>query len=111
MLGPTLKRGGKAQNLGLVMAWFGQDRASRERVLAQTVSGGVTVNDCLWHIAVEDLPFGGVGASGMGSYHGKSGFDTFSHRKSILHKSIKPDPAVLYPPYKGWKQKLLRRLQ
>ena len=55
-----------------------------KQVLNDTRSGGVTINDTLLHIAIEDLPFGGVGASGMGSYHGKAGFDTFSHQKSIL---------------------------
>ncbi len=95
----------------LALYVFSNKRATIERVIESTSSGGVCVNHAVVQVGVGSLPFGGVGASGMGSYHGKSGFDTFSHRKSILHKSIKPDPAVLYPPYKGWKQKLLRRLQ
>ena len=57
-----------------------------------------------------DLPFGGVGESGMGAYHGKAGFDVFTHHKPVLRKTIKPDPPVMYPPYKSWKQKLLRRV-
>ncbi|QWD90121.1 coniferyl aldehyde dehydrogenase [Polynucleobacter sp. MWH-Braz-FAM2G] len=68
----------------LALYWFGKDKKNMKQVLNETSSGGVTINDTLLHIAIEDLPFGGVGASGMGSYHGKAGFDTFSHRKSIL---------------------------
>ena len=68
----------------LALYWFGKDKKNMKQVLNETFSGGVTINDTLLHIAIEDLPFGGVGASGMGSYHGKAGFDTFSHRKSIL---------------------------
>ena len=70
----------------------------------------MTVNHTLLHLAVPDLPFGGVGASGMGAYHGKAGFDTFCHRKSVLAKPTKPDPPMLYPPYKRWKEALVRRL-
>ena len=68
----------------LALYWFGKDKKNMKRVLNETRSGGVTINDTLLHIAIEDLPFGGVGASGIGSYHGKAGFDTFSHQKSIL---------------------------
>ena len=68
----------------LALYWFGKDKKNRQRVLSETRSGGVTINDTLLHIAIEDLPFGGVGTSGMGRYHGKSGFDTFSYQKSIL---------------------------
>ena len=66
----------------LALYFFGPDRASREKVLSRTVSGGVTVNDTLLHVAAEGLPFGGVGPSGIGAYHGEYGFQTFSHRKS-----------------------------
>ena len=68
----------------LALYWFGKDKSSMNRVLNETRSGGVTINDTLLHITVEGLPFGGVGPSGMGAYHGKKGFDTFSHQKSIL---------------------------
>ena len=61
------------------------------------------------HLAVPDLPFGGVGESGTGSYHGKSGFDTFSHFKSVLGKPTRPDPALMYPPYTATKQKIIRK--
>jgi aldehyde dehydrogenase (NAD+) len=80
------------------------------RVVADTSSGGVTLNHAVLHLAVPDLPFGGVGASGMGAYHGKAGFDTFSHRKSVLTKPTRPDPALLYPPYTPTKRKIIRKL-
>ena len=62
------------------------------------------------HLAVPELPFGGVGASGMGAYHGRPGFDTFTHVKPVLSKPAQARPVVLYPPYKRWKQKILRKL-
>jgi coniferyl-aldehyde dehydrogenase len=68
----------------LALYWFGKNKDVMKRILNETRSGGVTVNDTLLHAAVEDLPFGGVGASGMGAYHGKAGFEAFSHRKSVL---------------------------
>src|SRR5690606_4926294 len=58
----------------LALYWFGRDRENRKRILHETVSGGVTINDCLLHIAQENQPFGGVGPSGMGAYHGEWGF-------------------------------------
>ncbi len=80
-----------------------------DRVIARTSAGGVCVNHAVLHVAIGDLPFGGVGASGMGAYHGKFGFDVFSHGKAVLRKPNKPDPPIMYPPYKGWKFKLVRR--
>ena len=68
----------------LALYWFGKNKEAKQSILNETRCGGVTINDTLLHISIEDLPFGGVGASGMGAYHGKAGFDTFSHRKSIL---------------------------
>ena len=64
----------------------------------------------MMHVGVSELPFGGVGESGMGAYHGQAGFDTFSHRKSVLVKPTKPDPSIAYPPYKRWKESIIRRL-
>ena len=74
----------KARPLGLY--YFGEEAGEKERVLERTTSGGVTVNDVIMHIAMEELPFGGVGPSGMGSYHGLEGFRQFSHRKSIYQQ-------------------------
>jgi len=89
----------KARPLGLY--YFGQDSAEEERVLSHTTSGGVTVNDVVMHVAQEDLPFGGVGPSGMGSYHGLDGFRTFSHAKAIFRQSKinVAELAGLRPPY------------
>ena len=67
----------------LGLYYFGADPAEQRQVLDRTVSGGVTVNDVVFHAAMDDLPFGGIGPSGMGSYHGEDGFREFSHRKSI----------------------------
>lgn len=80
---------------------FGRDPAERQRVLDRTISGGVTLDDVLFHVSMEDLPFGGVGASGMGSYHGIDGFRTFSHAKAVFRQS-RLDVAKLgglKPPY------------
>jgi len=90
---------GHDRPLGLY--YFGADAKEEETVLAHTTSGGVTVNDVIFHVAQEDLPFGGVGPSGMGSYHGEDGFREFSHKKAIyrqLGKDLGPMKA-LRPPY------------
>lgn len=70
----------------LGLYYFGQDKAEEQKVLSRTISGGVTVNDVLFHNAMEDLPFGGVGPSGMGSYHGLDGFRTFSHARAVYRQ-------------------------
>ena len=89
----------KDRPLGLY--YFGQDNAEEEKVLTHTTSGGVTVNDVIMHISQEDLPFGGVGPSGMGSYHGLDGFKTFSHAKAVFTQSKVnvAELAGLKPPY------------
>jgi aldehyde dehydrogenase (NAD+) len=92
----------------LALYVFGND-AVAERVLEATSSGGACVNATLLHLAVPELPFGGVGESGSGAYHGRTGFDTFSHRKSVLQRPTRPDPSVMYPPYTRLKDRLLRR--
>jgi coniferyl-aldehyde dehydrogenase len=83
----------------LALYWFGADRGNRERMLRQTLAGGVTVNDTLWHFAHEGLPFGGVGASGSGQYHGEHGFVTFSKAKPVYAQSRFAPTRLLYPPY------------
>ncbi|TRW87774.1 aldehyde dehydrogenase family protein [Mycolicibacterium sp. 018/SC-01/001] len=90
---------------------FTKTKAVRERVVRDISSGGMVINHLLFHFATHKLPFGGVGPSGMGAYHGKFGFETFSHKKSVMTKSTRPDVgAFIYPPYteKAWK--LARRL-
>jgi aldehyde dehydrogenase (NAD+) len=94
----------------LALYVFSTDDHEVDRVLAHTSSGGALVNHTLLHLAVEGLPFGGVGESGMGSYHGCAGFDTFSHLRSVYARPTKPDPKVMYPPYGSIKQRILRRL-
>jgi aldehyde dehydrogenase (NAD+) len=94
----------------LALYVFGGDETVIQRVIDSTSSGGVTVNHVVLHVAAPELPFGGVGASGMGAYHGATGFDSFSHFKSVLTRPARPDPPVLYPPYKAWKQKLIRKM-
>ncbi len=91
---------GRDRPLGLY--YFGQDSAEEKEVLTRTTSGGVTVNDVIMHVAQEDLPFGGVGPSGMGSYHGYDGFKNFSHAKSIFSqsKTVSKLAAAMRPPYK-----------
>ena len=83
----------------LALYWFGLDNAARDQVLARTVSGGVTVNDTLLHIAHDGLPFGGVGESGLGAYHGETGFLRFTHQKSVFVQSRWAAGRLLYPPY------------
>jgi coniferyl-aldehyde dehydrogenase len=85
----------------LALYYFGTDEGERERVLDGTTSGGVAVNDVIFHVAQEDLPFGGVGPSGLGSYHGADGFKEFSHKKAI-YRQLKTDIGplkALRPPY------------
>ncbi len=83
----------------LALYWFGSDKAALNRVLYETVSGGVTVNDTLWHINQEDQPFGGVGSSGFGAYHGEFGFRTFSREKPVFYQSAVNGAFLLRPPY------------
>ena len=90
---------------------FTKSKGVRERVIKEVSSGGMLVNHLLFQFSTTKLPFGGVGPSGMGAYHGRFGFEEFSHRKSVLTKPTRPDlTAMIYPPYteKAWK--LARRL-
>ncbi len=93
----------------LALYYFSGNRSSQRKILSETVSGGGCINDTVSHVGSTTLPFGGVGDSGMGSYHGKAGFDTFTHRKSILVRSNLFDLALRYPPY-GTRLSLLKRL-
>lgn len=81
----------------LGLYYFGSDEAEEQLVLSRTTSGGVTLNDVIRHVGVESLPFGGVGPSGMGAYHGRDGFRTFSHAKAVLRAADGPD--LMRPPY------------
>jgi aldehyde dehydrogenase (NAD+) len=94
----------------LALYVFTRDPSVERAVVARTSSGGVCVNATLWHLANPNLPFGGVGASGMGAYHGRHGFETFSHRKSVVRRSTRFDPKFAYPPYRRFKVSLLKRM-
>ena len=90
-----------AHDRPLGLYYFGDDAAEQEQVLTRTISGGVTVNDVIFHISMDDLPFGGIGPSGMGSYHGVEGFREFSHARAV-YRQPKIDIAKLggfKPPY------------
>ncbi|MCV7199273.1 aldehyde dehydrogenase family protein [Mycobacterium angelicum] len=90
---------------------FTKARATRERVIREVTAGGMLVNHLAFQVSTAKLPFGGVGASGMGAYHGKYGFDEFSHRKSVLTKPTRPDfSKMIYPPYTERAFKMARRL-
>jgi len=84
----------------LALYWFGRNSAMREQVLAGTITGGVSINDTLMHIAQEGLPFGGVGASGQGHYHGEFGFRQFSKEKPVFIQSRFSGGGIIRPPYK-----------
>jgi aldehyde dehydrogenase (NAD+) len=90
---------------------FTKTRAVRERVIKEVPAGGMLVNHLAFQVSTTKLPFGGVGPSGMGAYHGRWGFEEFSHRKSVLTKPTRPDlSSFIYPPYTEKAQKLARRL-
>lgn len=93
----------------LALYLFSQNKNLQKRVLQETTSGGVCINDCVMQLGVLSLPFGGVGDSGIGSYHGKASFDIFSHYKSVLHKSLRLDLKLRYAPYEG-KLQLLKQI-
>ncbi|MGL4855181.1 MAG: coniferyl aldehyde dehydrogenase, partial [Lentisphaeria bacterium] len=87
----------------LALYLFTNNKKIQNQVLESTISGGVTINDTIIHIAADDAPFGGVGASGIGAYHAIEGFKTFSHAKTILHSNTTINPSsILHPPYKSW---------
>ena len=100
-----------AHDRPLGLYYFGSDADEEREVLDRTISGGVTVNDVLFHVSMEELPFGGVGPSGMGHYHGRDGFRTFSHAKSV-YKQPKIDIAKIAgfkPPYGAGTKKAIAR--
>jgi coniferyl-aldehyde dehydrogenase len=82
----------------LALYYFSNDTAEEREVLDRTISGGVTINDCMTHAFDHSLPFGGIGSSGMGAYHGKQGFLTFSHARAIYRQSKTPQAELLFRP-------------
>ncbi|PSO48111.1 MAG: aldehyde dehydrogenase family protein [Cyanobacteria bacterium SW_9_44_58] len=85
----------------LALYLFSKDKNKQNQILQETSAGGVTLNDTIIHIASTELPFGGVGESGMGAYHGKASFDTFTHYKSVTNRKFWLDIKLRYPPYAG----------
>jgi aldehyde dehydrogenase (NAD+) len=100
----------RARPKPLALYLFSSSEQSYQAVVDNTSSGGLLVNHAIMHLAVPGLPFGGVGESGMGAYHGKHSFEAFSHRKAVLKKGTALDPSILYPPYTASKETWMRRL-
>ncbi|MFP5490186.1 MAG: aldehyde dehydrogenase [Bacteriovoracia bacterium] len=99
----------KKRNKPLALYLFTQNKDSEKKVLESVSFGGGCINDTVIHLANSELPFGGVGPSGMGAYHGKLSFETFSHKKAVFKQTTMVDVPVRYPPYKG-KEGLLKFL-
>ena len=98
----------KQKEKPLALYLFTKEQSVKKQVLSQLSFGGGCVNDTIVHLATSYMGFGGVGASGMGSYHGKAGFDTFSHKKSLLVRKSKIDIPIRYLPYRKYKNLFLR---
>jgi aldehyde dehydrogenase (NAD+) len=99
-----------ARDHPLALYVFAQDKDVVNTVLSHTTAGGVTVNGTLLHITSPHLPFGGIGESGMGAYHGKSGVRVFQHMKPVLKRGTRLDPKLPYPPYTDFKFKIFRKV-
>jgi aldehyde dehydrogenase (NAD+) len=95
----------------LALYVFSKSGEIQDEVIARTSSGGACINDVVMHLAVPDLPFGGVGTSGMGAYHGRTSFDTFSHARAVLTRSVHLDVPLRYPPFTETKLRWLKWLQ
>lgn len=93
----------------LALYFFSNDRGNIDRVISKTSSGGVCINDTIMHVASSNLTFGGVGESGMGQYHGRASFDTFTHEKSIVDKGFALDVPLRYPPFEN-KLKIFKKI-
>ena len=100
----------RARPKPLALYAFTSSKDLQRRIADQVPAGGVVFNHIAWNFLVPELPFGGVGASGMGAYHGEWGFWTFSHRKAVVAKTARPDPRFVYPPYTDRAIALMRRM-
>jgi aldehyde dehydrogenase (NAD+) len=89
---------------------FGKNSALQKQILKEISFGGGCINDVIMHISNSNLPFGGVGDSGMGSYHGEAGFKSFSHFKSVLQKPFWFEPSLKYAPYSKFKLRIIKAL-
>ncbi len=93
----------------LALYVFSKSRATQQRVVGGTTAGGVCLNHVMYHFIAPELPFGGVGPSGLGAYHGRAGFEELSHRKSVVRRGVWPDLSFSYPPYDERKERIIRR--
>lgn len=89
---------------------FGRDKARIDLAVRSVVAGGMVINDTLVHVGIKDLPFGGVGGSGMGSYHGRDGFDRLSHLKAVFHRHGPRIDTMIRPPFRAWQERIARFL-
>jgi coniferyl-aldehyde dehydrogenase len=94
----------------LALFYFGHDKQENEALLERTHAGGVTLNDTFWHVVMSDLPFGGVGPSGMGAYHGQRGFKEFSHEKAVYKQTMSEQISAFMPPYDTKFRKNIKKL-
>jgi aldehyde dehydrogenase (NAD+) len=94
----------------LALYLFSNDSSAEKRVLAETSSGGACINGTILHIGNSKMPFGGVGPSGMGAYHGQHSFETFSHRKAVLRRGFRFDLKLMYPPYTEKRTKMVKKM-
>ena len=93
----------------LALYLFTEDKAIMKKVFERLSFGGGAINDTIMHVANSNLPFGGIGYSGIGAYHGKHSFDLFSKEKGYIKKTTKFDPKLAYPPYTSFKEKLIKK--
>lgn len=94
----------------LALYVFSEESSVADTFIERTSAGGMCVNHCVMHITCEELPFGGVGESGMGAYHGRASFEVFSHTKGVLRKPTFLDPPIAYPPYTARKQAIVKKV-
>lgn len=94
----------------LALYYFDYDKKRAQNVLENTISGGACINECLFHVVQDDLPFGGVGDSGIGAYHGPEGFETLSHKRSVFYQPRLNAASLLNPPHGGRIEKMLKLL-
>jgi len=94
----------------LALYLFSYDKPLQQRVIRQTHAGGMCINDSVFHVAADDAPFGGIGPSGMGHYHGFEGFKTFSKAKTVLTQGKFCSSTLMHPPYNKWMQKLIFKI-
>jgi aldehyde dehydrogenase (NAD+) len=99
-----------AREKPLALYAFARDRRVTDRFQSETSSGGMTINHAMLHLTIPGLPFGGIGASGMGAYHGRFSMDTFSHSKAVYRRALWGEPELMYPPYEDRKLAWIRRL-